>query len=77
MTHFQHYLRLLIELHRLMKAGNDGVLADDIRDEMDNHWYCLTNSEIDRLEAISKVLYSLENVPNLSTENIGKYLVLL
>lgn len=46
-SHLKSYVRLLVDLHRLV-ANNapDSDEADDLRDQMDPHWYKLANVEL-------------------------------
>jgi tetratricopeptide (TPR) repeat protein len=54
------HIHLLIELHRLIAAGQgDDPEADDVRDAMDASWYHLREEEIDAINGLSADLYSL------------------
>jgi tetratricopeptide (TPR) repeat protein len=54
-------VELLLELHRLMKAGqSESAEADRIRDYMEAPWYQLDELEVARLGGMSADLYTLE-----------------
>ncbi len=58
MKPFEQYLRLLLDLHRLMQNGNgDGSEADVIRDKMDGPWRLLSPVQELLLSKISEELY--------------------
>lgn len=59
MKPFEHYLRLLLELHVLMhNEKGDSVHADYIRDQMDYAWWDLEEKEMKILELVSEALYN-------------------
>lgn len=54
-------VRLLIDLHLLMKEGKDETAEGDrIRDEMDECWPALSEAEVERINGMSADLYTLE-----------------
>ena len=77
--HYVEYIRLLLQLHGLIAAGQgDDDEADDVRDKMDAPWRQLTPEEISCVRGLSADLYTLgkdrespsrESVPaNLASE---------
>lgn len=55
------YERLLVELHREMRAGrSNSAVADGIRREMDAPWYELTDEEQALFDELSEDLYIIE-----------------
>jgi tetratricopeptide (TPR) repeat protein len=71
--HYREYERLLIELHRLMAAGeSDTDAADVLRDQMDDAWFKLSEPEQQRLRGLSGDLYFLQGrevVERLTDDN--------
>jgi hypothetical protein len=52
--YFAEYVRLLHQLHALIRAGQgDGREADATRDAMDEHWRFLSPDEAIRARAVS------------------------
>ncbi|HJT32828.1 MAG TPA: hypothetical protein VJ783_12380 [Pirellulales bacterium] len=46
-SHLKSYVRLLVDLHRLVATNAaDSDEADDLRDQMDPHWYKLADVEV-------------------------------
>lgn len=59
--HYVAYCRSLKELHRLMIENNDeGVEGELLRDQMDFHWYKLSDEDIERVRELSEQLYKGE-----------------
>ncbi len=70
--HFSEFVRLLRELHRLIREGKgDSPESDVIRDEMDLHWPHLTASQIELTEGLSAALYSLTNNENHAPRDLA------
>lgn len=61
MNNIEYLKNLTKELFLLEKQGQDeSWLADDIRDEMDEPWYALTDEERIEYNEFCKELYNLE-----------------
>ena len=59
--HFVAYCRCLRELHCLIVSNNDeGEEGELLRDQMDFHWYKLTDEEIECVDELSEQLYEGE-----------------
>lgn len=79
MTHFRgnpaytECVRLLIELHLLMKAGeSESPAADRVRDLLEQRWPGLEVTEVERVEDMSADLYTLEaDSPIVHPEHIA------
>ncbi len=59
-SHFDSYVKLLLELADLMRRGlGDEDEAELVRDQMDNHWYEMDSSQIQLVRGLSADLYSI------------------
>lgn len=67
-AHYRASCRLLDELHALMLNGNDGEEGDTIRDQMDFHWYRLSNAETESIKLYSAELYRKEEMMEVATK---------
>lgn len=60
------YVRLLVELHRLIAAGKgDDEEADLLRDQMDVPWHHLSRAELALVDGLSADLYTLNHDSHL------------
>ena len=51
-----HYQQYVILLHALCACGTQSDESDDIRDQMDEHWYRMTLDELEAIECLSIAL---------------------
>lgn len=57
-NHLLECKQFILKLHQLyLKGKNDTDEADEIRDEMEPHWYKLTEEEIKEADRYSADLY--------------------
>jgi hypothetical protein len=56
----QRYAKLLLQLDELMSTGKgNGPAADEVREQMEEPWYAMTESEQERARGLSEDLYAL------------------
>lgn len=56
---YAEYERLLRELHALyLRGADDGSMADEIRERMDDPWYAMTDEERELTGRLSMDLYA-------------------
>lgn len=54
MKPFETYLRLMLELHELIRCGaGESEAADNVRDEMDAPWKKMSSEELELVERVS------------------------
>lgn len=51
-----HHQQYVILLHALCGCGTQSNESDDVRDQMDEHWYRMTDSEIEDVARLSITL---------------------
>lgn len=62
--HLAPFIRLLVDLHRLVTAGKgDEAHADGLRDEMDVHWYRMSGHEKELSDVLALDLYRFDEEP--------------
>lgn len=71
-SHYEKSVELMMRLHVLMSEGQDGERGDKIRDEMDVHWYRLTEQEQEDLGKLSHELYQEEEKLKAAAKNTEK-----
>jgi tetratricopeptide (TPR) repeat protein len=60
-TDVTNYVRLFVELHRLVASGaGDSDQADELRDQMDRPWYKLSDAEMRMTDILAVNLYDFD-----------------
>jgi tetratricopeptide (TPR) repeat protein len=61
-THLTNYVRLFVELHRLVASGaGNSDQADELRDQLDRPWYKLSDVEMRMTDILAANLYEFDD----------------